>query len=194
MEGEQFKQWYFFPDQCRHCISPPCKMVADNYDDQAILHDPETGAIIFTERTKNLDGEEIKMACPYDIPRWDKDTLVQSKCDMCIDRVQNGLLPACVLSCPREPCSSAIPTRSWPSPPRSGGGPQIPAQRGPDRPQRRPGDLPLRGQSPPVLQVCRGLPGDPGVDPQGYAGQVHLTRQAAFRIKLPGKGWTLTRT
>lgn len=100
MEGEQFKQWYFFPDQCRHCISPPCKMVADNYDDQTILHDPETGAIIFTERTKNLDGEEIKMACPYDIPRWDKDTLVQRKCDMCIDRVQNGLLPACVLSCP----------------------------------------------------------------------------------------------
>ncbi|WP_031385866.1 4Fe-4S dicluster domain-containing protein [Desulfonatronum thiodismutans] len=98
-ENGEFKNWYFFPDQCRHCVHPPCKMVGDMYDDTAILHDPETGAILFTDRTKNLDGEEIRTSCPYDIPRWD-ETKVQAKCDMCLDRVQNGLLPACVLSCP----------------------------------------------------------------------------------------------
>lgn len=100
MDGDKFKQWYFFPDQCRHCIYPPCKMVGDMYDDQAILHDEETGAILFTEATKNLDFEEIRLSCPYNIPRWDEASKLQSKCDMCNDRVQNGLLPACVLSCP----------------------------------------------------------------------------------------------
>lgn len=100
MDGDTFKQWYFFPDQCRHCINPPCKMVGDMYDERAILQDPATGAVIFTDYTKNLDGEEIQMSCPYNIPRWDKNSLVQSKCDMCIDRVQNGMLPACVLTCP----------------------------------------------------------------------------------------------
>ncbi|SDB55346.1 formate dehydrogenase iron-sulfur subunit [Desulfonatronum thiosulfatophilum] len=100
MEGEKFRQWYFFPDQCRHCIYPPCKMVGDMYDDKAILQDEETGAVLFTEHTRNLDFEEIRMSCPYDIPRLDEDSLIQSKCDMCFDRVQNGMLPACVLSCP----------------------------------------------------------------------------------------------
>lgn len=100
VENGKVKQWYFFPDQCRHCMHPPCKMVGDNYDPKAILQDQETGAIIFTEHTKNLDGEEIRTACPYNIPRWNDATKVQAKCDMCLDRVQNGLKPACVLSCP----------------------------------------------------------------------------------------------
>jgi formate dehydrogenase iron-sulfur subunit len=100
VEDGKFKQGLFFPEQCRHCVNPPCKMVADNYDPRAILQDPLTGAVIFTDYTKNLDGEEIQMACPYNIPRWDETSKIQSKCDMCIDRVHNGLLPACVLTCP----------------------------------------------------------------------------------------------
>lgn len=92
--------WLFFPDQCRHCIQPPCKMVGDMDDDQAILHDDATGAVLFTERTKNLQFEEIRQSCPYDIPRLNEDTGTIVKCDMCIDRVQAGILPACVKVCP----------------------------------------------------------------------------------------------
>ena len=93
--------WLFFPEQCRHCTEPPCKMTADTYDDQAILQDAATGAITFTERTKDLpDFEEIRESCPYNIPRQNAETKVMTKCTMCLDRVQNGLVPACVQSCP----------------------------------------------------------------------------------------------
>ena len=93
--------WLFFPEQCRHCIEPPCKMTADAYDDKAILQDPVTGAVTFTERTKDLpDFEEIRGSCPYDIPRQNPETKVMTKCTMCLDRVQNGLKPACVQACP----------------------------------------------------------------------------------------------
>lgn len=93
--------WLFFPEQCRHCTEPPCKMTADTYDDQAILQDEATGTITFTERTKDLpDFEEIRESCPYNIPRQDATTKVMTKCTMCFDRVQNGLIPACVQSCP----------------------------------------------------------------------------------------------
>ncbi len=93
--------WAFFPEQCRHCIEPPCKLTADAYDNTAIVHDPQTGAVFFTEKTKALpDFNEIREACPYNIPRQHPETKVMAKCTMCLDRVQNGLLPACVQVCP----------------------------------------------------------------------------------------------
>jgi formate dehydrogenase iron-sulfur subunit len=96
----EIKDWLFFPEQCRHCLDAPCKMTADTYDDQAILQDELTGAVIFTERTKKLPFDEIREACPYNIPRQDPSSKIMSKCDMCLDRVHNGLLPACVQTCP----------------------------------------------------------------------------------------------
>ncbi len=89
--------WLFFPEQCRHCIEAPCLETAQ--DPEAIFRDDKTGAIIFTANTRNLNAAEIIEACPYNIPRKGPDGTL-SKCDMCLDRVENGLLPACVKTCP----------------------------------------------------------------------------------------------
>ncbi|SHJ09415.1 4Fe-4S dicluster domain-containing protein [Halodesulfovibrio aestuarii] len=92
--------WLFFPEQCRHCYEPPCLGQAELDDERAVIQDEATGAVIFTEYTKNVDADGVREACPYDIPRKDPATGQLSKCDMCIDRIQNGMKPACVLSCP----------------------------------------------------------------------------------------------
>ena len=39
-------------------------------------------------------------SCPYNIPRYDAEKKMLVKCDMCIDRVQVGLEPMCVKTCP----------------------------------------------------------------------------------------------
>jgi formate dehydrogenase iron-sulfur subunit len=75
-------------------------MIGDTVDETAILQDEATGAVLFTEKTKNLSYEDVRAACPYDIPRQDPKTKVLRKCTMCFDRVSNGLKPACVQSCP----------------------------------------------------------------------------------------------
>ncbi len=96
-------EWYFFPDQCRHCDVPPCKDIADAYVTGAVIQDEDTGAVIFTDQTKRLaadEAEEIREACPYNIPRRNTGTGLLSKCDMCIDRQQAGLIPMCVKTCP----------------------------------------------------------------------------------------------
>ncbi len=91
-------RWLFFPDQCRHCLEPPCRDAAG--DPEAIFKDTATGAVIFTANTRQLISADVIESCPYNIPRkaTDQDTL--AKCDMCLDRVQNGLQPACVKTCP----------------------------------------------------------------------------------------------
>jgi formate dehydrogenase iron-sulfur subunit len=94
---ENTVRWYFFPDQCRHCETPPCMYAAEV--DGAIIQDEATGAIIFTEKTREDNFEAIREACPYDIPRKDENTGLIVKCDMCIDRIQAGMQPMCVKSC-----------------------------------------------------------------------------------------------
>ena len=94
-------RWNFFADQCRHCMEPPCKFVADTEVEDAIIIDSETGAVVFTDKADQIeDFESVRIACPYDIPRQDAKTGRMSKCTMCIDRISNGLKPACVQSCP----------------------------------------------------------------------------------------------
>ncbi|NDV18573.1 formate dehydrogenase [Pseudodesulfovibrio sp. JC047] len=95
--------WNFFPDQCRHCELAACKEMGDIYIEEAIIKDEETGAVIFTEKTKGFTKEqfeEIKDACPYNIPRRNEETGLMAKCTMCNDRIHNGLVPACVKVCP----------------------------------------------------------------------------------------------
>jgi len=102
MENEVVR-WNFFPDQCRHCVFPPCREVANAYVDGAIIQDEKTGAVLITDKASQLtpdQAEEVRMGCPYNIPRYDKATGVMAKCTMCFDRVQAGMLPACVKVCP----------------------------------------------------------------------------------------------
>jgi formate dehydrogenase iron-sulfur subunit len=94
--------WYFFPDQCRHCMNPPCKDAADKKVKGAIVQDETTGAIIFNPKVKvkPADFKEIQEACPYNIPRINSAVGMIAKCTMCSDRVKGGMLPACVKTCP----------------------------------------------------------------------------------------------
>jgi formate dehydrogenase iron-sulfur subunit len=89
--------WLFFPDQCRHCLIPPCLLWAQNSD--AIYQDEDTGAVVYTSETRNLKAEDIIGACPYDVPRRDSSGML-NKCTMCNDRVKQGMQPACVKTCP----------------------------------------------------------------------------------------------
>ena len=94
--------WYFFADQCRHCLEPPCMYTAESKGVKVITRDEATGAVVYNPKVKvkAADAKTIRESCPWDIPRWDEKKGGMAKCTMCIDRIKEGLLPACVKSCP----------------------------------------------------------------------------------------------
>jgi len=89
--------WNFVRNSCRHCMDAPCGQAATNAD--AITVDADTGAVLFGEATSAESYGKIRMACPFGIPRKGADGRLY-KCTMCVDRVQDGKLPACVQACP----------------------------------------------------------------------------------------------
>jgi formate dehydrogenase iron-sulfur subunit len=95
--GEDKPYWYFFTEQCRHCMSPGCMAAAEKDE---IVQDEKTGAVLFTAKTKDLDFKATLEGCPYNIPRQDPKTKQMAKCTMCFDRITNDMIPACVKSCP----------------------------------------------------------------------------------------------
>jgi formate dehydrogenase iron-sulfur subunit len=75
---------------------------AQSLGSKAITRDGETGAVVYDPKikVKTEDFKKIRESCPWDIPRWDEKTQIMAKCNMCINRIREGMLPACVKSCP----------------------------------------------------------------------------------------------
>jgi formate dehydrogenase iron-sulfur subunit len=91
-------RWLFLNERCRHCAEPPCMGAAMDVPN-AIVKDP-TGAVVYTDETKKLSFQDTKDTCPYNIPRRDEKSGRIVKCTLCIDRITNGMKPACVKTCP----------------------------------------------------------------------------------------------
>lgn len=89
--------WVFFNDRCRHCDDPRCMEGAESVPEAIVRH--ESGAVIYTEKSKELDFDDLATYCPFDIPRKDSLSGRIVKCNMCIDRITHGLKPACVTAC-----------------------------------------------------------------------------------------------
>jgi formate dehydrogenase iron-sulfur subunit len=88
--------WLFAKEQCRHCDDPGCMYVSD--DTAVIKHD--SGAVVYTDKMKGKAlGQEAVEGCPFGVPKYNDKGLI-GKCTFCVDRVEAGMKPACVHSCP----------------------------------------------------------------------------------------------
>jgi formate dehydrogenase beta subunit len=88
-------KWIFRKDGCMHCTDAACVKVCPS----GALHYTEYGTVgIHHERC--IGCKECVVACPFDIPRYDRATDKIYKCDLCLTRIQAALEPACVKACP----------------------------------------------------------------------------------------------
>lgn len=89
--------FFNFPARCQHCEEAPCLNVCPT---SAIGKSPE--GYILLEEKRCIGCLMCVIACPFGHPRYEREYKSILKCDLCIERVREGKLPACVEACPTE--------------------------------------------------------------------------------------------
>lgn len=87
-----------FPNKCRHCDSAPCMIVCPT---GAIHRDTPTD-IVLVDDQKCIACAMCAMVCPFDVITFYpslSSKLAATKCDHCIERQNQGKIPACVEAC-----------------------------------------------------------------------------------------------
>lgn len=82
---------------CMHCENAPC---ARRCPTEAIEVKPY-GVVIIHE-DKCIGCRACIEACPFDVPKFSARFGKTYKCFMCYDRIEAGLVPACVEACPAK--------------------------------------------------------------------------------------------
>jgi anaerobic dimethyl sulfoxide reductase subunit B (iron-sulfur subunit) len=80
---------------CNHCEEPVCVAVCP----KGALYKDEATGIVLQDLDRCVGCRRCEWACPYGAIQFRSDTGQVTKCDMCFDRQQEGLEPACVSTC-----------------------------------------------------------------------------------------------
>jgi len=107
----------FLPIRCNHCVNPPCVPVCPT----GASHQREKDNLVMMDQNKCIGCRACVVACPYQVrflaedthgyygetltpyeaksyQKWQPRTV--QKCNFCVERIENGLQPACVQTCP----------------------------------------------------------------------------------------------
>ncbi len=85
----------FMPVYCRHCAKPPC---LDACPVDAISKN-ERG-IVLIDNDRCIGCKDCVAACPFGAMQFDEQQEVAVKCDLCVHRLAENKLPACMSVCP----------------------------------------------------------------------------------------------
>lgn len=80
---------------CFHCEKAWC---VDACPTGAMRRRAKDG-IVYVEESACVGCKVCITACPWSVPQWNPDTGKVGKCDLCMDRIDQGLEPACVGKC-----------------------------------------------------------------------------------------------
>jgi anaerobic dimethyl sulfoxide reductase subunit B len=109
---------------CNHCIHPKCVGICPTH----ALYVREDGIVILDE-SKCMGCGYCSWGCPYAVPQYNPEAGHMTKCNFCVDQLEQGLPPACVAACPlrvldyQDPANLPAPTsneiRLWDAPSES---------------------------------------------------------------------------
>ena len=86
---------YYVPLACNHCQKPICVEVCPT---QAMTKRED--GVVLIDAEKCIGCRYCEWACPYGAPQFSEALGKMTKCNFCVDLIDNGEAPACVGACP----------------------------------------------------------------------------------------------
>jgi DMSO reductase iron-sulfur subunit len=98
VEGGHFPlaRRYHLSMGCNHCLEPSCMIGCPV---EAYTKDPLTGIVLHSADTC-IGCQYCVWNCSYGVPQYNPERGVVGKCDLCHNRLSDGLAPACAAACP----------------------------------------------------------------------------------------------
>jgi Fe-S-cluster-containing dehydrogenase component len=98
-EYQTTKGAVFIKRQCMHCSDPACVAACLT---QA-MHKTKAGPVVW-DGNKCMGCRYCMVSCPFNMPKFEYHSPNPKieKCDMCINRLKGGEIPACAFNCPNE--------------------------------------------------------------------------------------------
>lgn len=91
-----YAQRYHLSMGCNHCLEPSCLIGCPV---EAYTKDARTGVVIHSADAC-IGCQYCTWNCSYGVPQYNPERGVVGKCDMCHNRLEDAMAPACVNACP----------------------------------------------------------------------------------------------
>lgn len=90
-------EFAFIKEMCMHCNEPACASVCP----VGALEKSAEGPVFYRE-DRCIGCRFCMIACPFGVPKyeWSKALPLVRKCTGCLERIREGLHPACATTCP----------------------------------------------------------------------------------------------
>lgn len=87
----------FYSLACNHCKDPACYRACP-----VKAYSIREDGIVVHHQDKCIGCQNCVRSCPYGVPKYNPELKKVEKCSLCHERIDAGLLPVCVQSCPVE--------------------------------------------------------------------------------------------
>ena len=86
------------PLQCRHCEDAPCVKICPT---KATVKSGQEEPVLI-KKELCIGCKMCMVVCPFGVISLDRGGKAVVKCDLCIERLKDGKMPACVSVCPTK--------------------------------------------------------------------------------------------
>ncbi len=117
-------QRHYLSMGCNHCLEPSCMTGCPV---EAYHKDATTGVVVHNADTC-IGCQYCTWNCSYGVPQYNPERGVVGKCDLCHNRLSDGMAPACAAACPEGAIAiEIVDVAAWRADNQAGNAPGMPS-------------------------------------------------------------------